>query len=105
MTHLFRWDGQHFGFISNGHIFSADSEYLGWVEEDDSVWGNDGRYLGELTEENYLLRNTSRMQPMMRMTRMTPISPMLPLSPMNRMGKMGRMGWVDALDEFRPEGD
>ena len=100
MTHIFWWNGEYFGFISNGHLFNATSEYLGWIEGDGSVWRSDGSHLGELVEKNYVLRNTSRMQPMSRMSRMTPMSPMSPMPPINRMGKMGRMGWVDALDDF-----
>lgn len=100
MTHLFRWNGEYFGFISNGYFFSITSEYLGWIEADGSAWRSDGSYLGELVEKNYILRNTSRMHPMSRMARMSPMSPMSPMRPINRMGKMGRMSWVDALDDF-----
>ncbi len=98
MTPIFRWNGEYFGFISNGYVFREDSEYLGWLEDDGSAWGTDGTYLGELVNDNYILRNTSRMQPMSRMARMRPMTPMSPMRRMNRMGKMSRMGWADALD-------
>jgi hypothetical protein len=75
MMHIFRWNGEYFGFISNGHLFSAKSEYLAWVENDGSVWRSDESYLGELVEKNYILRNTSHMQPMSRMARMSPHVP------------------------------
>ncbi len=103
MTHIFRWSGEYFGFISNGNLFSSSSEYLGWIKKAGSVWKNDGSYLGELVEDNYILRNTSRMKPMASMPKMTPMSLMAPMPPMDRMGRMGRMGWVDALDELETE--
>src|ERR1700738_664244 len=45
MSAIFRWNGQYFGFITNGRIFDAKSNYLGWIESDESVWRSDGHYL------------------------------------------------------------
>jgi hypothetical protein len=101
MIKIFYWNGKYFGFIKNGNLFSSTSEYLGWIDNDGTVWNKNGHYVGEQVEENYILRKTNKIKPMSRMPKMTPMSPMSPMSPMNKMGKMGRMGWIDALDDFQ----
>jgi len=98
MNHVFKWSGQHLGFITNNYLFGSDSSYLGWVEQDGSVWARNGRYLGELIEGQYILRNSMKMQPMSRMPKMPPMPPMSPMPPMPRMPRMPRMGWVDPFD-------
>ena len=103
MIKIFHWNGKYFGFIKNGNLFNSISEYLGWIDNDGTLWNKDGHYIGEQVEENYILRKTNKMKPMSKMPKMTPMSPMSPMSPMNKMGKMGRMGWIDALDDFHSE--
>lgn len=98
---IYRWNGQYFGFINNSNFFDANSNYLGWVENDGSVWNKNGEYLGEIVEENYILVRANRMKPMKRMAKRTPMSPMRPMRRMNRMSKMSKMGWNDALDVYQ----
>lgn len=95
---IFRWNGEYAGFVSNGYLFDAQGGYRGWVETDGRVWDKGGRYIGNLIEENYILRNTMRMTPMPRLPRLTPISPIPPLPPMNRIGRLPKLGWEDALE-------
>lgn len=99
-TPIFRWSGQYFGFISNGHFFDASSKYLGWLESDGTVWGQDGALLGQLTDGNYILRDASRIPPIPRIPRIPPIPPIPPIPSINRIAKIGRIGWGDALDEL-----
>ena len=104
-TPIFRWNGEYFGFIHNGHFFDAGSNYLGWVEEDGSVWNEDGTYLGELAERNYILRNTMKMEPIPKIPKIPPIPPIPPIPKINKIGKIGKLGWEDALNRFRGEED
>ena len=99
-TPIFRWNGEYFGFICNGHLFDSKSNYLGWTESDGSVWANSGMYLGQLSEENYVLRSTTIVQPIPRVPRIPPIPPVPPVQSINRIGKIGRIGWDDALSIF-----
>lgn len=80
MIKVFRLNGEYFGFISNNNLFNSTSEYLGWIDDDGRVWNIDGHYIWEQVEENYILKNTSRMEPMS------------PMRPMNKMGKNGTNG-------------
>lgn len=100
-TPIFRWSGEYFGFISNGNFFDANSNYLGWVENDRTVWRQDGVLLGQLTEGNYILRNTSRTPPIPKIPHIPPIPPIPPIPSINRIGKIGRIGWEDALNAFK----
>ncbi|EKO3581329.1 hypothetical protein N6C00_000554 [Vibrio metschnikovii] len=91
MTPIYRWNGQYFGFIKNDRLFSASSQYLGWVTEDGRVWRRYGTFLGEVENENYILRRTSMA---------IPAIPATPDRRANRAGKALRAGQIDALDEF-----
>ena len=99
-TPIFRWSGEYSGFIHNGYFFDTNSNYLGWVEDDGTVWNKDGTYLGELIEENYILRNTMKMEPRPKIPKISPISPISPIPKIDKIGKSGRIGWEDALNKF-----
>lgn len=98
MNRLFKWSGEYAGFISNGRLFDDGGNYIGWLEMDGSAWGPDGRYLGELVEGSYILRNTMRIEPIPRIPKIPPIPPIPPMGSVNRIGKIPRIGWTDALD-------
>ncbi|EGR1587508.1 hypothetical protein H7696_02420 [Vibrio alginolyticus] len=100
MTPIYRWNGQYFGFIKNDRLFNASSQYLGWVTEDGRVWRRNGTFLGEVENENYILRRTSMATPANRAVRATPATPVTPARRANRAGKALRAGRIDALDEF-----
>jgi len=98
MNHLFKWNGQHLGFTSNGFLFDPSSKYIGWIEQDGSVWSENGEYIGELVEGQYILRNSMKMEPTPRMPKTPPMPQMPPMPPMPRMPRMPRMGWEDPFD-------
>ncbi|WP_154202575.1 4-fold beta flower protein [Vibrio harveyi] len=100
MTPIYRWNGQYFGFIKNDRLFSASSQYLGWVTEDGRVWRRNGTFLGEVENENYILRRTSMATPATRAVRATPAIPATPARRANRAGKASIAGRIDALGEF-----
>ena len=100
MHPIFRWNGEHFGFIHRWRLFDSRSYYLGWVDEGE-VWRRDGTYLGELVDGCYVLRRRDA----------TPRSPRVPIEPPSsrpappsswapRPFRNPRAGWEDALDEF-----
>jgi hypothetical protein len=98
MIPIHRWSGEYVGFVSNGRLFDAHSNYLGWVEDDGRAWKADGRFLGEIVEGNYLLRRASMIEPIPRIPRIPPIPPISPIPRINRIGRIDRMGWDDAVD-------
>jgi hypothetical protein len=100
MTPIYRWSGQYFGFISNDRLFDASSHYLGWITEDGRVWRANGSFLGEIEDENYILRRTSMSTPSNRSARSRPSTPSVPSTKSNRSGRSARSGRVDALEEF-----
>ncbi|EGR1346439.1 hypothetical protein EFU42_02400 [Vibrio cholerae] len=101
MTPIYRWNGQYFSFIKNDRLFNENSQYLGWVTDDGRVWRKkDGTFLGEVENENYILRRTSMATPATRAVRVTSATPATPARRVNRAGKASRVGRIDALDEF-----
>jgi hypothetical protein len=102
MIRIYRWNGQYFGFIndSNRCLFGANSDYIGWLTDDNRVWRREGTFLGEVVGENYILRRTSMATPARKAIRATPARPAIPARPANRPAKPTRAGYLDALDEY-----
>lgn len=95
---IFKWSGEYIGFIHNGRFFDNNSNYLGWIENDGSVWNSDGRYFGELIENSYILRNSMKLEPLQRLPKLLPLSPLPLLPSLPRLPKLPKLGWVDAFD-------
>jgi len=98
MKPIFRWNGQYWGFESNGHLFNSRGEYRGWIENDGNAWRHDGSYLGELVDDNYILRLTLKIEPVPRVPRVPPISPVRPVPSVNRVGRVPRVSYEDPLE-------
>jgi hypothetical protein len=96
---IYRWNGRYFGFILKGYLFDARSSYVGWVEGN-NVWTRDGRYLGELVDENYVLRRSGMATPARRALKAAPATPATPARRANRGARAQRGGWEDALEEL-----
>ncbi|WP_432280472.1 4-fold beta flower protein [Tropicimonas omnivorans] len=100
MTPLYTWAGRYCAFIRNGWIFDRHSHYLGWLTEDGKAWERDGSFLGELVDENYILRRTAMAIPARRAVRPSPARPATPAARVNRAGRVSRAGRIDALEEL-----
>jgi hypothetical protein len=96
-TAIHRWSGQYWGYIYNGRLFDANSNYRGWVDNDNRVWRENGRYLGEVVENNYILRRKNIIEPMPRIPRIPPIPPIPPIPKIDKIGKIPRIGMIDPL--------
>lgn len=97
---IFRWSGAYFGFLRNGNLFDATGTYKGWLTDEGAVWRADGRFLGELVDDHYILRRQSMIEPIRRVPKVPPVRrvPRVPAIP--RVPRIPRLGWVDALDFF-----
>jgi hypothetical protein len=82
MTPLHRWDGRYVGFRVDDHLYTAAGRPFGWVDEDGRVWHVDGRYLGSMFEESYVLREGNATLRTRR--RMHPARPLRPFQMANR---------------------
>jgi hypothetical protein len=97
---IYKWSGNYWGFIYNNRIFDKDSNYKGWIDDEKRAWNSDGVYIGEIVNENYILRRNSKMQPMNKIPKIPPIPPIPPIPKIDRIGKIGKMGWTDVLDKL-----
>lgn len=97
---IYRWRGQYFGFISNERLFDASSHYLGWIESDGRVWRKNGTFMGEIVDQNYILRRTTMATPAIRAIRAIPATPAVRAIRATRAARAIRASYVDALDEF-----
>jgi hypothetical protein len=94
---VYKWSGDYWGFIYNNRVFDQDSDYKGWIDDEKRVWNSDGEYVGEVINENYILRRDSKMQPMDKIPRIPPIPP---IPKIDKIGKIDKMGWTDVLDKL-----
>ena len=95
MTPLYTWDGRHVGFRVDDHLYAADGTPFGWVDEKGEVWHADGRYLGELVEEAYVLRERSVTRHTRR--RMHPTRPLRAMAVANRHPRAAHPNQIDGL--------
>ena len=100
-TPIYRWSGEFFGFIYNGKFFDADSNFLGWTDDENRVWRADGTFLGEIVDDNYILRRTTMIEPVPRVPKVPPVPPVPPVPRVDRVGHVPKVGWEDALDEYK----
>lgn len=99
-TPIYKLSGQYWGFTYNGRLFDKESNYKGWIDDQQRVWNAEGIYVGEIFDDNYILRRRSKMQPMNKIPKIPPIPPVPPIPKMDRIGKFGKMGWDDILDDL-----
>jgi len=99
MRHIFKWSGAPLGFIHGSALFGCDGRYLGWAGQDGRVWLEDGSYIGELIEGEYILRNTLRPEPPPQVPRAPPMLPIPPPAPKSRKPRPPRAGWVDPFEQ------
>jgi len=96
---LFKANGNYFGFISDGNIFSRDGEYLGWVENN-IAWDKNGTFRGQLikiNENHYLLRNKLAISPIPRIPKVSPVAPVPPIPQINIIPVTLPIGFVDSF--------
>ncbi len=94
---IFYWSGSYAGFITDGWFFDVSARYLGWCDEKGWVWKADGTPLGEVVDENYILRNVLKTPPVRRTPRVPPVPPTLPNFPGSRLPRIPKPGWIDPL--------
>jgi hypothetical protein len=94
---IFRWNGQYYGFMSNGCLHDSSGAYRGWIDGNGTVWQANGKFLGDLVGGEYVLlqQNAKRAsQP----KRLSPSPVALPPRAADRPARSPRAGYVDGLD-------
>ena len=95
---IFKWNGEYFGFVRRGYLFSHRGEYRGWIDRNQRVWKSSGEFLGQLVDEKYILRRNTMILPVPKVPKVPPVSPVPPIRPTNRTGRIPKVGWTDALE-------
>lgn len=99
VTPIFRLNGEFFGVITqNGILIDTDGECLGKLIENE-VWCVDGEYLGEVVDENYILRQKNVFKLPERQMAQS-LSYEHPGNYADRASRPEKEGWVDALDIY-----
>jgi hypothetical protein len=95
-TALFRWDGLYWGFLAGDALFDRFGRQVGWVEEADA-FDQAGRFMGELVDGHYVLRNRLRAVPVHRNPRPAVAFPTPPAPVPDRQPRDPLDDWADAL--------
>ncbi len=94
---LYKRNGVYWGFIFLNRVYDKNHNYKGWVEDDKFFWNENGKYMGELVEDIYIMRNKNVIGKISK----------IPLEKIditfkqkikkNKMGKIQLKGWIDIL--------
>jgi len=102
MRYLFKWNGEPLGFVDDrGELFDTLGRYLGSADRDGTAWWNDGQYLGQLIDGDYILRNVLRLPPPPRYSKASYAAPsdFPPLFPA-RTPRAPMPGWIDPFESM-----
>ncbi len=97
---IYKWSGLYWGFIYNNRIFDKHAVYMGWIDDSLRAWKKDGEFLGEIINENYILRRANGIKPINRIPKIPPINPIPPIPKINRIGRINKIGWIDAIESY-----
>ena len=59
MEKIYNRNGMFFGYVKKSHLYTYSGKCVGKFFEDE-IYGNDGKYLGEINRFNYLARIDSK---------------------------------------------
>ncbi len=93
---LFRWDGPYWGFVAGDALYDRYGRHVGWLDGRDA-YHRSGRFMGELREGGYVLRDTLRAEPIHLAPRAAVPHPAPPAPMPDRDARDPIDGWVDAL--------
>jgi len=98
-TPIYRWSGEFFGHIYLKQLIDSNGDYIGRLKGND-VWRADGTYLGEIVDQNYILRRINDVrEPELPSVQSDAFLPPQPYA--DRPSRTELNGWVDALDEYK----
>ncbi len=99
MRYIYKWNGNYFGFVSGENLFDKQSNWIGWLENN-QVWLANGYFLGEIYNDDYILKNTAMVPLVPKVPHVPPVPPVSPVPSVNRVGMVPVVGWEDPLDNL-----
>jgi hypothetical protein len=97
---LFRWDGTYWGFLFEDRLYDRHGHHVGWLERAPhqvDVFDRSGRFLGQLVDGRYVLRNVLREEPVHRAPRPAIPDTVPPAPEPDHEPRVPREHWHDAL--------
>lgn len=96
---VWTWRGKYFGYIDGDQLRTYQGLHVGKVNDDLEIYGKDGKYLGEIRNENRLITRRNKL----RKTKTRFIPRMKRVKRVKRVNKVGRV-MVAGYEDF-PEPD
>ncbi len=76
---IYKSSGQYIGFVNENNVFRWDGEHLGWIDNQSFIWDISGNFRGQLIQRDgyaYAIRSSFLINPVSK----PPRSKAIPLS-------------------------
>lgn len=98
---IHKLSGKYWGFVVGNYLYDINNEYFGWIDDENSVWLKNGKYLGKLYKINYIVVNNSDIKPISRMPIEEPLEKVTCKEKIDKMRRTAEKGWSDALKNIK----
>lgn len=85
VRYIFSTSGDYVAFLQGEHLFTPDTEWLGFVRNGNEVYSKGGNFVGYLTEDDRIVRNRSEFARFPIFPPFAPFSPFQPFTPYKRL--------------------
>ncbi len=85
VRYIYNTSGHYVAFVTAGHLFAPNCEWIGFLANGNEVYNSNGIYLGFILDDDRVVRNLSEPTHMRLMRRVRPIRPIRPLRPLRRL--------------------
>lgn len=102
---LYNWEsGKYWGFAylinKKYYIFDAESNNKGWIDKNNRVFNMDGDYLGDLIDNNYILKKNILIEPISMVGRIPRNKPAQPQQRNPKKPRERLVGYYDVLTKL-----
>jgi hypothetical protein len=85
VRYLFTTSGRYAGFLAGDHLFGTEASWLGFLRNGNEIYSGSGHFLGYVTGDDRLVRNTSEPLRLPLPPPIPPIPPVPPVPPLPRL--------------------
>lgn len=85
VRYIYNTPGTYVAFMTAGHLFAPDSEWIGFLANGNEVYNIQGIYLGFILDDDRVVRSLTEPTHMRLMCPIRPIRPIRPLRPLRRL--------------------
>jgi len=85
VRYIFNTSGEYVAFFQKDYLFTPDCTYIGFIRKGNEVYSKDGSFVGYLTDDDRIVRNTTEAIRFRIFPPFAPLRPLQPLRPLKRL--------------------